>query len=246
MNISSRFTEFGMTGAFFWISQLIFFGLFNNQLLVDIIPQWVMVLDGYQPMIPAELHDTAGSLLTVFGVIGIFVTGLMLDLMGSYFAFSELSIFRNNIKRNQAWLNDLTKQCPENIRRDYQILRDHSDSTFLISPKEIWKRISMADEYKRIQTFLFSYIHVFSSMSETLVDNMHLWRTARAISTTLLILAVEVIYLNFLGDLLNWKYILANLVLFGLSAFITLRSYDRLCSTLFSLACATQEKAPQT
>jgi len=245
MNISPRFTEFGMTGAFFWISQIIFFGLAYNQGLVDLIPQWVMVWDGYQAMLPNVLQESAGSLLTVFGVIGIFITGLMLDLMGSYFALSELTIFNRHLERNQSWLNDLTDQCPENIKHDYRTLRDLFDTDFIVSPKKVWERIGMADECKHIQTFLFSFIHVFSSMSEMLVDNMHLWRTSRAISTTLLILAIEVIYLNFSGDLSDWKYIAANLALFGLSAFITLRSYSRLCFTLFSLACTTQEKQSQ-
>lgn len=243
MNISSRFTEFGMTGAFFWISQIVFFGLAYDQQLADLIPRWVSVWNSYQAGLPKVLEDSAGSLLTVFGVIGIFITGLILDLMGSYFAFSELTIFNRHLKRNQNWLNDMTRQCPENIQQDYRALRDNFDTHFIASPKKMWQRIGLADECKHIETFLFSFIHVYSSLSEMLVDTMHLWRTSRAISTTLLILAIEVIYLNIRGDLSDWTYIAAHLALFGLSAFITLRSYSRLCFTLFSLACATQSKS---
>lgn len=243
MNISPRFTEFGMTGAFFWISQTLFFGLGYGQTLVDIIPQWVKVWNGYQAMLPQVMQDTAGSLLTAFGIIGIFVTGLILDLLGSYFALLELTIFSRHLVRNRSWLDTLARQCPKNVKNDYEKLRDGFSTNFFVSPKKAWQRILMARECKHMQTFLFSYIHVFSSLSETLVDNMHLWRTARAISTTLLILAVEVIYLKYTGSILtDWTLVSLNMILFVLSAFITLRSYIRLCFSLFSLACATYKK----
>jgi len=242
MNISSRFTEFGMTGAFFWISQVLLFNLGLSQEMVDIIPQWVQVWGGYQGMLPNVVQDTAGSLLTAFGIIGIFVTGLILDLIGSYFAPLEMTIFNRHLKRNRGWLDTLSAQCPENVRCDYQTLRDHFATTLFVTPRQSWQRIRMARECQNIQTFLFSYVHVFSSLSETLIDNMHLWRTARAISTTLLILAFEVIYINYYGTIEQPTYIALNLGLFGLSAFLTLRSYSRLCFTLFSLACATQKK----
>ena len=100
----------------------------------------------------------------------------------------------------------------------------------------------MTRQCKHMQSFLFSYIHVFSSLSEILVDNMHLWRTSRAVSTTLLILAIEVIVLNFQRNLSDWAYMVGLITCFGLSAFITVRAYSRLCFTLFSLACATREK----
>ena len=245
MNVSPRFTEFGMTGAFFWISQIIFFSAAYDQTLADLIPQWVTVWDNNQAQLPKVLQDAFGSLLTVFGVIGIFVTGLILDLIGSYFALLEMTIFNRHLKGNQDWLNNLSRQCPESIQRDYQVLRDAFETDFFVPPKKALERIGMARQYKHVQTFLFSYIHVFSSMSEMLVDNMHLWRTSRAISTTLLILAVEVILLKSHGDLSAWAYVVLHLILFGLSALITLRSYSRLCFTLFSLACATRELKPQ-
>lgn len=243
MNISSRFTEFGMTGAFFWISQVLFLSLGLNHKMVEWIPQWVEVWNGYQGMLPDVVQNAAGSMLTAFGIIGIFVTGLILDLIGSYFAPLEMTIFNRHLKRNHGWLDELSSQCPENVRCDYQILRDQFVTGILRSPREGWQRIRMGRQYTHIQAFLFSYIHVFSSLSETLVDNIHLWRTARAISTTLLILALEVIYINYHGSLEQRTYIALNLGLFGLSAFLTLRSYSRLCFSLFSLACATKKRS---
>ena len=96
----------------------------------------------------------------------------------------------------------------------------------------------MSTPYRNIQSFLFSYVQVFSSMTEMLTDNMHLWRTSRAISTTLLIVSVEVVFFSNLSN----QELLVFGVLFCLSALITLRSYSRLCFNLFSLACVTHAK----
>jgi hypothetical protein len=244
MNISPRFTEFGMTGAFFWIGQIIFFGLAYNQGLVDIIPQWVMVWDGYQTMLPEVLQQSAGTLLTVFGVIGIFITGLILDLTGSVFSFWETYVFNHHLRRNRDWLNNLADQCPENIKQDYRTLRDHIGTIFMFSPQKIWERFLLVRKRKHIQTFLFSYIHVFSSMPEILVDDMHLYRTSRTVSFILLILATEITFTTTYDSPLGGIYVVAYAFL-GLSALITLSSYNRLCFTLFSLACATREKQPQ-
>lgn len=243
MNISSRFTEFGMTGAFFWIGQMIFLSFFITVPAQENSPSWISLWNAYLSMLPKGMEDVPGSLLTVFGVIGIFVTGLILDLLGSYFALWELTIFNRHIKTNQDWLNALAAECPETIRQDYEALRDNFGTGFFVTYRKLRTRLGMSRQCKNIQTFLFSYIHVFSELSDMLVDNMHLWRTSRAISTTLLLLAFEVIYLNIHGNLSDLAYILANVLLFAISALLTLRSYSRLCFSLFSLACATRKKS---
>ena len=240
MNISPRFTEFGMTGAFFLLSQLcVVFVLGSNTELTGFLDKWAQALNAYQGRLPELLQKSIGSLVTVIGVISIFITGLILDLIGSYFAFLEMILFSRHLNRNQVWLNEVSAQCPANVKDDYQALRDQFGTSFIVGPQRLWGRMHMNWQYKNIQAFLFSYIHVFSSLSEMLVDAMHLWRTSRAISTTLLIISVEV-FLFTTGS--HGVLLLVFVVLFLLSALITLRSYSRLCFNLFSLACVTQAK----
>lgn len=240
MNISPRFTEFGMTGAFFLLSQLcvIIFVLDPALVAQAAVQNWARALDVYQDSLPGLLKDTTKSLFAVVGVISIFVTGLILDLIGSYFAFLEMILFNRHLRRNRGWLNDMAAHCQETVRKDYQRLRDEFGTDFLVGPRQLWQRFQMNSAYKNIQAYLFAHIQVFASMSETLVDNMHLWRTSRAVSTTLLILSIEV----FLFGEQSHRAWLVFAVLFFLSALITLRSYSRLCFSLFSMACVTQQK----
>lgn len=241
MNISPRFTEFGMTGAFFLLSQLGMIVFLDSEMaLAGAMQEWAKVVDVSQASLPKMLQESTKSLATVAGVISIFVAGLMLDLAGSYFAFLEMVVFSRHLRRNQVWLNDLAAHCQKNVQEDYRQLRDDFGTGFVVGPKKLWARIRMNQQYKNIQAFLFSYIHSFSSMSDTLVDNMHLWRTSRAISTTLLIVSVEIYF--FKGQSHHVPWVFAGLFL--LSALITLRSYSRLCFSLFSLACVTLQKRP--
>ncbi len=240
MNISPRFAEFGMTGAFFLISQLGVIVFLSSHGEFTILSQhWATVIDTFHSNLPEALRKSSDSLVTVIGVICIFITGLILDLIGSYFAFLEIIIFSRHIQRNQVWLNVLTYQVPGNVLNDYREYRDRFGSGFIVSLPRLWDRVCLSREYRNLQAFLFSYVQVFSSVSSVLDDNMHLWRTSRAISTTMLILAAEVIWVDALNDRFQFLYFL---LIFGVSALITLRSYSRLCFTLFSLASVTQEK----
>jgi hypothetical protein len=240
MNISPRFTEFGMTGAFFLISQLaVLVFLSPSADSTSFNHHWSAVLDAFQGSLPKVLQESSDSLVTVIGVICIFITGLILDLIGSYFAFLEIIIFSRHIQRNRVWFDVLAAQFPERIQNEYLDFRDRFGEGFVVTLPKLWERIWLSPAYKNLQSFLFSYVQVFSSVSQMLDDNMHLWRTSRAISTTLLILAVEVFLFTTSSDRIQLLYFL---LFFGVSALITLRSYSRLCFTLFSLACVTHEK----
>src|SRR5436190_19523735 len=79
MQIGSRFTEYGLTGGFFWICQLLFLvysgqakTLLSNLSSVKLDPtSWI-----------SQIGPTAISALAI---IAVFVTGLLLDLFAVYF-----------------------------------------------------------------------------------------------------------------------------------------------------------------
>ena len=93
MNFGARFSEFGMTGAVFWICQILLFtigtGEAAGEQFLDMLGVFIGTDNGQSPI----LKSAAGSLLTVFGLIGIFVTGLVLDMIGSIFFMQEMRIF---------------------------------------------------------------------------------------------------------------------------------------------------------
>jgi len=260
MNISTRFTEFAMTGAFFWISQFVLFGFVHEDELMTYLPQWMGVLYGYEVLIPQALQGAMGAMLTAFGLIGIFVTGLVMDLLGVYFTPLERIIFNRHVSRNHDWLNGATAECSPSVHADYIQLKENFGTGFIVPPKKTMLRLSLGRQCRRIQAFLFSYIHVFSdnAMPEMLIDNVHLWRTTRAISTTLLFLGFEILVLYFHVDANPESSVAASAMapggglatsvaiaygLFLLSGALTLSAYTRMCFSLFTLACATRGKS---
>jgi len=260
MNFGARFSEFGMTGAVFWISQILLLtigmGEAEGQTLLDLFGGFIGIDGELSPV----LQSATGSLLTVFGLIGIFVTGLILDMMGSIFFMQEMRIFGEHISRNESWLSNMTNKCSSVIAEDYQDFKNEFSKketptknkiAELFDPRFHYRRFSLRFHYRRLQTFLLSYIHVYSSngTSDQLMDHVHVWRTARAISMALFIVAIEVVafdHFSLISDepphkvLINSTAALTtHWLLFGASAMLTLKSYNRMCYSLFTLSCAT-------
>ncbi|HEB92313.1 MAG TPA: hypothetical protein ENI94_02380 [Gammaproteobacteria bacterium] len=242
MNISSRFSEFGMTGAFFWIAQIIYFALVHDMELQQLAPGWITSLNHYQTLteaLPQTFKDVAGSLLTAFGLIGIFVTGLILNLLGSYFFLFEDIYLNRHLEKNHDWLDKMVNACPGAVHDDYLRLHKEFGANIFVSARQGLKRLRLTGCCTRMQSFLFSYIHVFgdNGSPEALSDHVHLWRTARAIGITFWVLSVEILVFGLHGS--EWVAILVSIALFLIAIYTTLRSYNRMCHTLFTLACAT-------
>ncbi|NOX92550.1 MAG: hypothetical protein GXP18_08920 [Gammaproteobacteria bacterium] len=257
MNFGARFSEFGMTGAVFWICQILLFtigtGEAAGEQFLDLLGSFI----GAENTESSVLKSAAGSLLTVFGLIGIFVTGLVLDMIGSIFFMQEMRIFGGHISRNIDWLNNMTEKCSTAIARDYQVFQEEFGDkniskkyiyTRLLDPRFHYRRFRLRSRYRHLQTFLLSYIHVYSAngTSDQLTDHVHVWRTARAISTALFIVAMEVIafeHFTHLPDETPHDSGPMTLIIYGtlfaLSAMLTLKSYNRMCFSLFTLSCAT-------
>ncbi|MBN4079032.1 hypothetical protein JYT26_00165 [Beggiatoa alba] len=253
-----------MTGAVFWICQILFFTVGTGQLQGETLLNWVGEFMGANANHSPVLQSAVGSLLTVFGLIGIFVTGLILDMIGSIFFMQEMRIFGRHIHRNQDWLDGMTRQCSSAVSEDYRDFQSEFNDTALPAKQKVlrlfrtsfhYQRFKLRFHYRHLQTFLLAYIHVYSAngSSEQLMDHVHVWRTARAISTALFIVAIEVISFESLfhketeavhPDEISMLFI--HLVLFGLSAMLTLKSYNRMCFSLFTLACATNSHQPST
>jgi len=245
MNISSRFSEFGMTGAFFWIAQIIYFALVHDTELQELVPAWIASLNHYQALtdaLPQTFKDVAGSMLTAFGLIGIFVTGLILNLLGSYFFLFEDIYLNRHLEKNHSWLDKMIDECPGAVHDDYLKLRKEFGANIFASAQRSFKRLRLTSCCTRVQSFLFSYIHVFgdNGTPEVLSDHVHLWRTARAIGITFWVLSVEILLFDLHGS--EWIAILLAILLFLAAIYTTLRSYNRMCQTLFTLACATYSR----
>ena len=106
MQFGSRFSNYALTGAFFCIFHFLFLVVLNEQITLADWKAWVEIIN--ENLLPSTYHDTAETLLTIFGIISIFFIGMVLDLVGSYFFLLERRIFIMHLKQNSDWLDQLS------------------------------------------------------------------------------------------------------------------------------------------
>jgi len=217
MQIGSRFTEYGLTGGFFWICQLILL-LYSGrtQLLLS-------NLSTVQLQIPTEISQIGSTAITslvgALAIITVFVAGLLLDLVAVYFRPMEMSFFGRHIIRNREWLARLVAAHKGYCESDYEAFEQRYGNSSLAKDMlagfdifflwnrerrqryvETLKRNSgwgLARPYERLWSFLASYVVVQSGSSQLslMVDQYYLWRAGRAVSAALLIVFFEVQFL---------------------------------------------------
>jgi len=106
MQISSRFTEYGLTGGFFWICQFILLWYSGKiQLLLSNLPI-VHIPNEISQIASAAITGLVGSL----GIISVFVAGLLLDLLAVIFRPVEMRVFQRHLERNRSWLGRLISE----------------------------------------------------------------------------------------------------------------------------------------
>ncbi|MDP2060090.1 MAG: hypothetical protein Q8J97_10135, partial [Flavobacteriaceae bacterium] len=119
--------------------------------------------------------------------------------------------------------------------------RDRQKQAF-VEIKRAWIRIKLLPAHVRLQSFLFSFVLVFSGASnfEILMNEMYLWRLCRTIATTIVIFSFEFLFINRFNNSFIFSILFAFLI--TVSILITTKAYSRMCSTLFSLTYVTEKK----
>jgi len=272
MQIGSRFTEYGLTGGFFWICQFILLWSSPRQ-------SWLPNLSIVQLQIPtgiSQIGSTAiTSLVSALAIIAVFVAGLLLDLFAVYFRPMEIFVFSGHLIRNRDWLGQLIADHKGYCEADYEEFeRRFSGTSTAMNTRPkfgislFWNRerrqqylvavrrgLAMGRPYERLWSFFASYVVVLSGSSQLslMVDQYYLWRTGRAVSAALLIVFIEIQFLILLPVFLHTQSrafelpflllgFLFPLAVAVLAMVITWGTYSRLCFTLFALVYVTQDK----
>ncbi len=272
MQIGSRFTEYGLTGGFFWICQL-FFLTYSGQ--AKTLLSYLSTVPLAQ--IPDRIWQIGSTAISALAIIAVFVAGLLLDLLAVYFRRFEMPVFQEHLVRNRDWLGRLIADHKGYCEADYEEFdRLYRETPRLyretpvakagfLSGFRFWNREQrqrnaaniklsskkMGRPYERLWNFLTSYVLVESGSSQLslMVDQYYLWRTGRAVSISFVILFFEIQL--FLPLLEHWhgpslpQFLLRFVLQFTLtfaSVMITKALYSRLCFTLFALVYVTQDK----
>jgi hypothetical protein len=272
MQFDRRFADYGLTGGFFLICQLV---------VLWALGYGPTIVDKLQTLRPPLLVDTSlvGPIITGFsgalGIIAVFVVGLLLDLLASLFRSWEMRVFGRHLCRNSDWLINLVEAHKAYCGTDYETIHGAYSDTSI--PRQylaalgvgfdvyvFWKRErreryvasvkrsvgwGLVRPYERLWSFFASYIVVLSGSAQLtlLVDQYSLWRTARAIATALYLISAETLFFvpwtaPSRGLAAQVLLPLVSMAATFLSMYITLGTYSRLCFTLFSLVYVTYDK----
>ena len=270
MQLGSRFAEYGLTGGFFWMCQLLVIATTTQTGTWQMFAQAPFVLP---PGTSSPFATVFTSLLGALAIVAVFVAGLLLDLLAAYFTNLEISVFLRHLARNRSWLDPLVAEHGQYCQGDYDalaVLRDQSLSTseqFRVgfAGFAVWNEVKrrkfsqalsnsfaqwrLIEPYQRFLSFLSSYVVVRSeSKLDVMTDQYYLWRAGRSVSVALVILYIEILIIaanRSFAAIGLWASLLAVVLPLALSCFaiaITLTTYSRLCYTLFSLAYVTRIK----
>ncbi|MBI3776006.1 MAG: hypothetical protein HY273_10715 [Gammaproteobacteria bacterium] len=242
-------TEYGITGGVLLVNLFIFATLLNLQIAhADItFPQAITLWQRWAQRFAELAAPFAGNkllepvlstLIATLSVILIFCTGLLLELTAPlFFTLFEILAFKRWLARKDyAWVGELMQVHEALIENDYR--------RFVNDPPLVWwlpqRWLAQRARYTRLQSFIFSYLffNARGTSLEQLQEQIRLWRTSRAVSTSMIILGIALTgYAQDGGNLAEHVLIVLGIpvALFAISALTTLTIYSRLCMTLCSL-----------
>jgi hypothetical protein len=218
MQFDRRFADYGLTGGFFLICQLVVLWAFGyGPMILDKLRALRLPLLTEPSLIGPIITGFAGAL----GIIAVFVVGLLLDLLASLFRSMEMRVFARHLGRNSDWLINVVETHKAYCGTDYETIqrafREQPIARQLLAGLDVfmfWKREKreryvaavklgwawgLVHPYERLWSFFTSYIVVLSGSAQLtlLVDQYSLWRTARAIATALQLISAETSLLFF-------------------------------------------------
>jgi hypothetical protein len=265
MQIGSRFTEYGLTGGFFWICQLFVLAYSGQAKTLLSHPSTLQQLE----KMPSWISQIGATAISALAIIAVFVTGLLLDVFAVYYRPMEMRAFHKHLVRNRDWLGRLIADHKGYCEADYEEFESQFrgksfakgmmagfDAFFFWNRQRRQRYVAIVKDtwrarpYERLWSFFASYVLVESGSSQLslMMDQYYLWRTGRAVSTALLIVFLEIQFLIMSrgSEIPFLVGFVLPLAVTALAMVITLGTYSRLCFTLFALVYVTQDKAAKT
>jgi hypothetical protein len=117
MQFDRRFADYGLTGGFFLICQLVVLWTFGYG---------SPIINGIKALPLNTITDGSfvGPIITGFagalGIIAVFVVGLLLDLLASVLRPTEMNEFVRHLRHNAHWLRKLVEAHKEYCGTDYE------------------------------------------------------------------------------------------------------------------------------
>ena len=196
MDLNSRFTEYGLTGAFFAVLQLFILFIF-----FDVTPNDISTFESSFKISFGPL----GTLATIIGIICIFFVGQLLHTLTVILVPSEMPIFWKSLENNQSVLRELYSGNEKNYYANclYRFYTEYGGGNALsFSPKKVWQRFKLFLPYLQAQDYLLARVISTVELNDytLLKDRLNNWQATRAFSVALIITFLEILYLTLSGN----------------------------------------------
>jgi len=268
MKISSRFAEYGLTGGFFWMCHLLV--AYALGLRFPALAGLSTAAATWAAHAPQAATTVVTTLLAALAIIGVFVTGVLLDLAASILFIVENKVFRWHVERDQEWLLPFFRRyspyCADDLAEFLRLKPPPNFISAVLPPLSNAYRKALASSRAisiwvvaphaaRLWTFLTSYVLFRSASAQHTLfsDQIYLWRSARSLSVTLLIIYFEAsiapAYIVRLHPQIGGLFvslfglIAGAILLVCLGFIITGATYSRACDTLLAAVFVTSASA---
>ena len=142
MKISERLSDYGLIGGFFWMLQAIIIWL---TVLSD-DASWTSDLEQLRVTVnnfPNAAFSVLVALFGTAGLISVFATGLVLDLLSSsFFRTIEMYIFVKHARRHRHWFQRVADANSAYIQEDLTVLLTHPSLKHFLNTSglKIWTK----------------------------------------------------------------------------------------------------------
>ncbi len=251
MKAAVRFAEYSLTGGFFWLGVFLFLTLLHLETRGDWLTNLSLLWQHWLQHLGRLTGQVQGlqTLSASLTLLVVFATGLILDLLAPFlYAPLEVATMRRMLQADdQQWLTELTRRHRAYLGTTVEDLRDQPSFSWHDPRQALRQR----RRYERLRAFLLAhlFVHTPDAHLEDVLDQLRLWRTARALSLSLALLALFlalVVTLAEPGSSAS-RYgepiaIVLPSTLFLVSLFINHLTFHRLCTTLFALSYHAQQR----
>ena len=256
MNIASRIGDQGIIGTFFLLLTVSGFLVVEPEYFEQNLVGGASVLNSIFSAAPS-LATPIASLVAVLGLISVFFIGLVIDFLGFYAPALEVVTFKKKIDQHRTWLLPLLNENQHLLSHEIKVAIEdyHPTTSVRMGIKQLfttipfsrrywqiaaqnWKFVKIVADSKRLLDFLIckGLESASNANSQLLLERYRLWRTSRALSTSLIIAAMEILFLGFANDGVNiFKILIIYTICWFLAMGLTLRSFNQVCETTLAL-----------
>jgi hypothetical protein len=231
----TRFAEYGITGGFFILLQLLVLGWAIPGGVALALQFSAALLANLNERDLAPLFPAIQSLSVALALLSVFIIGLLLDLTGGIFVLWEARLFRVHLIRNRKWIVRLIEADLPDRKRDYVRFLTLLDSisprglrSYFYSPIPFLRaserrrrsRYSvrlvrrMQQAFRQLEASLIAKVVVAGVKTDLLGEQTSISRMSRAITFAIFLSGFEVYLVTFLP--LTWRGDFADVFSFGL------------------------------